>query len=111
MGVLRNAVAEIEHVPRARAERAENVCDFTTYALRLTEEHGRIQITLQCNAITDAPARFADIYGPVEADPIRADRGNVLQPHAAAFREDDAWNGLAIAGSRELRDDALQVCE
>src|SRR5690242_18974501 len=94
-----------------RAERAKNVCDLTADALRLTEEHRRVQITLQRNAISDEPARAPNIDGPVETHPVRANRGYILQPHAAAFGEDDAWHALVVAPAHALRDNALQICE
>ena len=57
IGVLRDAVAEVENVARAGAVVGEHSADFALDAGRRREQHRRIQIALQGDPISDARAR------------------------------------------------------
>ena len=70
--VLRNPMAEIEHVPVASPERGQCLCRLAANHIDRGGEHGGIQIALQRDAGADARTRACEIDGPVEPERITA---------------------------------------
>src|SRR4051812_10174309 len=78
------------------AKRCQYLGDFSANLLTLCKQYVRIQIALQRNALTDLGTGSAHVDGPVESDCAGTDVGDFIQPQAATFGEDDAWNLDAV---------------
>src|SRR5512142_1792835 len=110
--VLADAVAEVEDVAGAVAAIAvQRALDLGTDLRRRREQHVRVEVALQRDAPADALARLAEVDGPVEADHVGAAGGDLLQPEAAALREDDVRDALAVVLLLQLAQHALRVGE
>jgi hypothetical protein len=101
-GELADAMAEVEDVPghaavgiARRAEAVQRGTRFGLHDLRRREQDHWVEVALQRDAIAHAPAGGTQVGRPVEADDVRADVGDRLQPLAAALREDDGRDALA----------------
>src|SRR5688572_16751481 len=88
--VLRYAVAEVEHVPRAAAISLQDPAGLRADGGGRAEERHRIEVALQRHAVADAPPRFADGRLPVDAERIGPGVGHLLEPKPAALGEEDA---------------------
>ena len=85
----RDAVAQIEHVPGARAEAVEHPHGLRAQRFGRREQRRRVQIALQRHAAADRPPRRRKIRGPVDADGVAADRRRSSEPRAPALGEYD----------------------
>ena len=100
--VLWNAVAEIEYMAGSAPKRRERLLDLAPDDFRRSEQHHRIEISLECRASADSPARIAKICAPVDANAIASACGNALQPGRAALGEDDDRDAAAALTAVEL---------
>ena len=89
VGMLRDAVAQVEHMTAAVAVAAEDVIHFFVDRIGRGEQHGGIHVALQRDFVADVLARDADVYGPVQANCIAAGVGDAFEPQAAALGEHD----------------------
>ena len=67
VGVLVDAVAEVEYMAAAVAVVGKNACDFGADRFGRAEEGKRVEVALQGDLFADATAGFADVAGPVQA--------------------------------------------
>ena len=95
----RDAVPQIEHVARARRRSSRAPAAFRRAAFGRRKQRRRIEIALQGHPSADGLARRAQVGGPVHAHRIAADGGDLVQPGAAAFGEDDVGHAPPF-GSR-----------
>ena len=65
VGVLVDAMAEVEYMAAAVAVVGEDACDLGADRFRCTEEGKRVEVALQGNLFADATTCFADVAGPV----------------------------------------------
>src|SRR5687768_5161951 len=77
---LRNAMTEIEDMTVPFAETGKNFFYFSSNHFRPGEKNCRIQIPLQGDLVTHAPARLCDIDGPVQPDCIATTVRDTLKP-------------------------------
>ena len=80
IGVLVDAVAEVEYMAAAVAVFGEVWWDLGADRLRCAEEGKRVEVALQGNLFADATACFADVAGPVQAQCVCADFCHAFQP-------------------------------
>ncbi|EXI84795.1 MAG: hypothetical protein AW12_02384 [Candidatus Accumulibacter sp. BA-94] len=95
----------------ARAKAVEHLPRFDGDPFRRGEEHRRVDISLQRDPLADAPARFADVDRPVQADRIASDIGDRFQPQAPALGKHDRRHALPVLFLDQPADDALHVLE
>ncbi len=67
VGVLVDAVAEVEYMAAAVSVVSKDARDFGADRLRCAEEGKRVEVALQGNLFADATAGFADVARPVQA--------------------------------------------
>ena len=92
-------------MPRAIAiQHLDGLC---RHDRRRSEEDIRIEVALQGNLVADAPARFAQINRPVQADGITAASRDGLQPQAAAFGKYDHGNAAVLLFTFQAGNDPL----
>ena len=77
---LRNTMTQIEDVTVALAEAGKNFLHFSSDYFRSREENSGVQISLQSNLVTNAPAGLCDIDGPVQPDRIATTVRDTLKP-------------------------------
>ena len=72
-----------------RAERIEHLDRLGAHLRRFGHQHHRIEVALDRAAIAHPFAGAREVHGPVDADRVAADAGDVLEPESAALGEDD----------------------
>ena len=82
-GELRNAVPQIEHVPRVIAVTVEHRPRLDAQGFGRREQRCRIEIALQRDARADALPCPPEVDCPIHAYRIDAARGDILEPKAA----------------------------
>ena len=80
IGVLVDAVSEVEYMAAAVAVVSKNACDFGADRFLCAEEGKRVEVALQGNLFANATAGFADVAGPVLAQCVCADFCHAFQP-------------------------------
>src|SRR5213078_3981731 len=114
--VLADAMAEVEDVAVARgrialAKALQARGDLATDGGRTGEQHVRIEVALERDAVADAATRLAEVHRPVDADDIGAERGDRLEPGAAALGEDDVRHASAVGVALQRLQNARRVVE
>ena len=109
---LRNAVPEIEHMAHARIDRAEAVeqpVGLGGNGLGRGEQHGGVEIALECHFVTHAGTGAAQIGGPVQPQGVGAGIGHGLQPLAATLGEQNHRHVGRVGAGFERGDHSLAV--
>src|SRR5579859_7844799 len=83
--VRRDAVTQVEDVPRAGTIAIEHATGFSAQRFRWREQRRRVQVALQGNPAADSLAGRCKIDGPIDADGIAADRSDLSEPSATTF--------------------------
>src|SRR5581483_96593 len=96
-----NPMSEVEDVSGLRAERVQHFACCASHLLRIAEKRGRIEVSLQRDALAGELARAARIGLPVEPDRVVAARHDGLEPRRAAFREEHGRDAPALALAHE----------
>ena len=108
-GEAGNAMSEVEYMPAAFPEAGEDFGSLAFDDLGICQQNSGVEISLQRDAIADAPAGVTEVRGPVDAQRVGTTGSERFQPLPAAFGKYDARDPLPILLFLQTGTDSLDI--
>src|SRR5437762_12749688 len=94
-------MAKVEDMSRRGTGGTNDCIRCLPNRFRIGQQGYGIEVALHRYAIADLTSGRADIHGPVHTDTLRTALGEVIEPGAAAFGEEDCRDTSAKRRARE----------